>query len=247
MVDGLHGLLGDQPVIAHQCVSMSLFTDHRRRAVHWSCSRCAVLRLAATRGRRSRTSSSTSERTLHVPARRQAAGRARGAPVSCLPSACGGKGTCGQCKRAGAGRRRTAAADRSTARSRGAKRARTVRLACQVAVRENLNVRVPEEVFGVRKWECTRALQRQRRHLHQGAGAGAAGGRSAGVPRRRLRARSSARPSRARYSGLRRAGALPRRTGTAQSCGATRRTRRTRSSRAYSMASYPARRGMHTC
>jgi Na+-transporting NADH:ubiquinone oxidoreductase subunit F len=30
-----------------------------------------------------------------------------------------------------------------------------VRLGCQVTVRENVRVRIPEEVFGVRKWECT--------------------------------------------------------------------------------------------
>jgi Na+-transporting NADH:ubiquinone oxidoreductase subunit F len=32
---------------------------------------------------------------------------------------------------------------------------RHVRLACQVAVREDLRVQIPEEVFGVRRWECT--------------------------------------------------------------------------------------------
>jgi Na+-transporting NADH:ubiquinone oxidoreductase subunit F len=30
-----------------------------------------------------------------------------------------------------------------------------VRLGCQVTVRENIRVRIPDEVFGVRKWECT--------------------------------------------------------------------------------------------
>jgi len=30
-----------------------------------------------------------------------------------------------------------------------------VRLGCQVTVRENIRVRIPEEVFGVRQWECT--------------------------------------------------------------------------------------------
>ena len=30
-----------------------------------------------------------------------------------------------------------------------------MRLGCQVTVRENVCVRIPEEVFGVRQWECT--------------------------------------------------------------------------------------------
>ena len=71
-----------------------------------------------------------------------------------LASGCGGKGTCGQCRvqiSSGGGgilptetsllSRREIAAD--------------YRLACQVAVRENLKVRVPDDVFGVRKWVCT--------------------------------------------------------------------------------------------
>jgi len=71
-----------------------------------------------------------------------------------LPAACGSKGTCGQCRLkviAGGGpllptetgliSRREAADD--------------VRLGCQVTVRENLRVRIPDEVFGVRRWECT--------------------------------------------------------------------------------------------
>ncbi len=71
-----------------------------------------------------------------------------------LPSGCGGKGTCGQCRVTvleGGGSllpTETSLIGRHEA-------ARHVRLGCQVTVRENLRVRVPDEVFGVRKWECS--------------------------------------------------------------------------------------------
>ena len=29
-----------------------------------------------------------------------------------------------------------------------------VRLSCQVKVKEDMNIRVPEEIFGIKKWEC---------------------------------------------------------------------------------------------
>jgi Na+-transporting NADH:ubiquinone oxidoreductase subunit F len=28
------------------------------------------------------------------------------------------------------------------------------RLACQVAVKQNMKIELPEEIFGVKKWEC---------------------------------------------------------------------------------------------
>jgi Na+-transporting NADH:ubiquinone oxidoreductase subunit F len=93
------------------------------------------------------------EKTIHVPA--------GGKLLSVLAeqhlfvaSACGGGGTCGQCRVKifeGGGdilptetsqinRREAAAGDR---------------LACQVAVKRDMTIEVPEEVFGVKKWECT--------------------------------------------------------------------------------------------
>lgn len=71
-----------------------------------------------------------------------------------LPGGCGGKGTCGQCRvkvlKGGGAMLPTESA------LIGRKEAVDhVRLGCQVTVRENIRVRVPEEVFGVRKWECT--------------------------------------------------------------------------------------------
>ncbi|MGD2112185.1 MAG: NADH:ubiquinone reductase (Na(+)-transporting) subunit F, partial [Gammaproteobacteria bacterium] len=71
-----------------------------------------------------------------------------------VPSACGGGGTCGQCRvrvHAGGGdilptetalitRREAAAGDR---------------LSCQVVVKRDMQVEVPAEVFGVKKLQCT--------------------------------------------------------------------------------------------
>ncbi len=71
-----------------------------------------------------------------------------------VPSGCGGRGTCGQCKVAvleGGG------AILQTESVLISKReiADHIRLACQVAVKRNLRIHVPEDVFGVRKWMCT--------------------------------------------------------------------------------------------
>jgi Na+-transporting NADH:ubiquinone oxidoreductase subunit F len=71
-----------------------------------------------------------------------------------LPGGCGGKGTCGQCRvkvLEGGGPMlptESALIGRKEAVDQ-------VRLGCQVTVRENIRVRIPDEVFGVRKWICT--------------------------------------------------------------------------------------------
>jgi len=71
-----------------------------------------------------------------------------------LASACGGSGTCGMCKcviSEGGGQllpTEAALVNRKEARE-------GVRLACQVAVKEDLKLQIPAEVFDVRKWECT--------------------------------------------------------------------------------------------
>jgi Na+-transporting NADH:ubiquinone oxidoreductase subunit F len=70
-----------------------------------------------------------------------------------VPSACGGGGTCGQCRvrvlsgggpllptEAGLISRREAAAG--------------YRLSCQVTVRDDMAIELPREVFGVRRWTC---------------------------------------------------------------------------------------------
>jgi Na+-transporting NADH:ubiquinone oxidoreductase subunit F len=71
-----------------------------------------------------------------------------------LPSACGGGGTCGQCKvkvLEGGGELLPTEASHISKREAAAGQ----RLACQVAVDHDLRIEVPEDVFGVNKWECT--------------------------------------------------------------------------------------------
>ena len=71
-----------------------------------------------------------------------------------LPSACGGGGSCGMCKcqvLEGGGDilpTETGFISRKLAKDHW-------RLGCQVKVKENMKIRVPEAVLGVKKWECT--------------------------------------------------------------------------------------------
>jgi Na+-transporting NADH:ubiquinone oxidoreductase subunit F len=71
-----------------------------------------------------------------------------------LPSACGGGGTCGQCLvkvLEGGGSLLPTEATHISKRMA----ADGIRLACQVNVDQDLRIEVPEDVFGVNKWECT--------------------------------------------------------------------------------------------
>ena len=92
------------------------------------------------------------ERDLAVPAGGRLLGSLAAAGIF-VPSACGGGGTCGQCRvkvlEGGGGLLPTEA---SLISKREA--AEGERLACQVPVSQDMSIRVPEEVFGVRKWEC---------------------------------------------------------------------------------------------
>ena len=71
-----------------------------------------------------------------------------------VSSACGGGGTCAQCKvvidEGGGDILPTEKTHISPGEAREG-----VRLSCQVAVKRDMKVEVPQEVFGVRKWECT--------------------------------------------------------------------------------------------
>lgn len=70
-----------------------------------------------------------------------------------MPAGCGGKGTCGQCRLQvfdGGGPLLPTEVAFISRREADAH----VRLACQVSVREDLRVQIPDEVFGVRQWEC---------------------------------------------------------------------------------------------
>ena len=71
-----------------------------------------------------------------------------------LSSACGGGGTCAQCKcmvTSGGGSALPTEVPHFT---KGELR-EGWRLSCQVAVKENMTIQVDPEVFGVKKWECT--------------------------------------------------------------------------------------------
>ncbi|MCP5208989.1 MAG: NADH:ubiquinone reductase (Na(+)-transporting) subunit F [Hahellaceae bacterium] len=71
-----------------------------------------------------------------------------------LSSACGGGGSCAQCKckvfEGGGSMLPTEQAHFTKREEREG-----WRLACQVPVKQDMKVEVPEEVFGVKKWECT--------------------------------------------------------------------------------------------
>ena len=71
-----------------------------------------------------------------------------------VSSACGGGGTCAQCKvqvfDGGGDILETEKAHITKREQREG-----VRLSCQVPVKQNMKIAVPEEVFGVKKWECT--------------------------------------------------------------------------------------------
>jgi Na+-transporting NADH:ubiquinone oxidoreductase subunit F len=71
-----------------------------------------------------------------------------------VPSACGGKGSCGVCKvdvHEGGG---SILPTETSFVSRGEQK-RGCRLACQVKVKRNMKIEVAPEIFAVRKWECT--------------------------------------------------------------------------------------------
>ena len=70
-----------------------------------------------------------------------------------LPSACGGGGTCAMCKcqvESGGG---SVLPTEVGHLSRDEQKTH-VRLACQVKVKEDMDIRIPEEIFGIKKWEC---------------------------------------------------------------------------------------------
>ncbi len=70
-----------------------------------------------------------------------------------LASACGGGGTCAQCRvRVIEGGGSILPTEESHFTRREAKEG--WRLSCQVPVKQDMKVEVPEDVFGVRKWEC---------------------------------------------------------------------------------------------
>jgi len=71
-----------------------------------------------------------------------------------IPSACGGQGTCGVCRvtiKEGGGSilpTEKGHIDRSEVRA-------GCRLSCQVKVKQDMEIEIPDEIFGVRRWTCT--------------------------------------------------------------------------------------------
>jgi len=71
-----------------------------------------------------------------------------------LPSACGGGGTCIQCEchvLSGGGE----ALPTETPHFTRKELAHGARLSCQVKVKQDMEITIPEEVFGIKKWEAT--------------------------------------------------------------------------------------------
>jgi len=70
-----------------------------------------------------------------------------------LPSACGGGGTCAMCKckiiEGGGDVLPTEVGHLSRTEQK-----EKVRLSCQVKVKQDMRIEIPEEIFGIKKWEC---------------------------------------------------------------------------------------------
>ncbi|MDU9005376.1 NADH:ubiquinone reductase (Na(+)-transporting) subunit F [Sedimentitalea todarodis] len=92
------------------------------------------------------------EKTISVPA----GGKLLSALASenlFVPSACGGGGTCAQCRvQVEEGGGSILPTELSHITKREAREGD--RLSCQVAVKQDMKIRIPDEVFGVKKWKC---------------------------------------------------------------------------------------------
>ena len=76
-----------------------------------------------------------------------------GAEKIFLPSACGGGGTCIQCEchvLSGGGE----ALPTETPHFTRKELKEGARLSCQVKVKQDMNIHIPEEVFGIKKWDA---------------------------------------------------------------------------------------------
>ena len=70
-----------------------------------------------------------------------------------IPSACGGGGTCGQCRvEVHSGGGDILPTESGHINKREAKAG--CRLACQVAVKQDMDIELEDEIFGVQQWEC---------------------------------------------------------------------------------------------
>lgn len=71
-----------------------------------------------------------------------------------IPSACGGGGTCGQCKiKIPAGGGQLLPTETTHINKRMAREG--YRLSCQVGVKQDMTLELPAEIFAIRQWRCT--------------------------------------------------------------------------------------------
>ena len=71
-----------------------------------------------------------------------------------IPSACGGKGTCGTCKcKVTEGGGDILPTELSLVSSK--ERKQNIRLACQVKVKQDMQIQIPDEIFNIRKYQTT--------------------------------------------------------------------------------------------
>lgn len=93
------------------------------------------------------------KRTIEVPTGGKLLGALAGAGIF-VSSPCGGSGSCGQCRvRVFEGGGAILPTETAHINKRDARAG--YRLSCQLAVKQNMKIAVPDEVFGVKKWECT--------------------------------------------------------------------------------------------
>jgi len=93
------------------------------------------------------------QKEIHVPAGGKLMGALASAEIF-VSSACGGGGTCAQCKvKVFEGGGEILATEKNHINRRDAREG--CRLSCQVPVKQNMKVEVPEEAFETKKWVCT--------------------------------------------------------------------------------------------
>jgi Na+-transporting NADH:ubiquinone oxidoreductase subunit F len=92
------------------------------------------------------------EKTIQAPVGSKLLGALAEAKLY-VASACGGGGTCGQCKvkiHEGGG----VILPTETSHINKREAAAGERLSCQVAVKQDMRIEVPREVFGIKRWQC---------------------------------------------------------------------------------------------
>ena len=93
------------------------------------------------------------EKTIHAPVGSKLLGALADSKLF-VSSACGGGGTCAQCRvKIFEGGGSILPTEETHITKREAREGD--RLACQVAVKQDMKIEVPEEVFGVKQWQCT--------------------------------------------------------------------------------------------